>query len=160
MLDQLDVGTEGLNIDLEALLEPKVQIGDIHFVINKMKAMEAYDLMDDIRLQVAQSAGMPMLGIGDSLDEQSSWILSLIAMVMGFDKQFVERVRRRLFQRIEFLDPHSSSNRVLAGNEDIAFAGLEPLVVYELIVRSLAINFTASLRSLGSMFQIGPQNSE
>ena len=130
---------------LDGLTEPEVEITGTRFFIAKLPAMAAFDLMELIRHELgkSQSVALPE-GAPDVL------VSGLIRMVMSLDPAFVSGVRRKLFERVSFSNQRAPTPQQLAGAEDMAFNGLEPVAVYEVLVRSLAVNFTPSLRALGS----------
>ena len=113
-------------------------IGNCKFSVEKLRAMEGYWLLEQIRYEFRNTV---LKELGD--DENA-----LFASFFMLDPQFVETVRKRLFQRVKFTNESAITAQQLAGAEDIAFTGLEPLAIYEIIVRCLMINFSNSLRDI------------
>ena len=60
------------------------------------------------------------------------------------------QVGRKVFEKVSFANARITTPQQLAGTEDTAFDGLEPVAVYEVLLRALAVNFTASFRALVS----------
>ena len=136
---------DGTSID--SLTETEVEIAGTRFFIAKLPAMAAFDMMEIVRHELGRSqAGALQNGEPDAM------FPGLINMVMSLDPTFVSQVRRKLFERVSFANTRASTPQQLAGAEDMAFDGLEPVAVYEVLVRCLAVNFTPSLHALGSRF--------
>ena len=130
---------------LDGLTEPEVEMMGTRFFIAKLPAMAAFDLMELIRHELGKSQSVTLPeGAPDVL------VSGLIRMVMSLDPAFVSGVRRKLFEHVSFSNQRVPTPQQLAGAEDMAFDGLEPVAVYEVLVRCLAVNFTPSLRALGS----------
>ena len=130
---------------LEGLTDTDIEIDGTRFFIAKLPAMAAFDLMETIRHELGRSQA-------PAAPENAPDVLapSLIRVVLSLDPAFVSQVRRKLFERVSFSNQRAPTPQQLAGAEDMAFDGLEPVAVYEVLVRSLAVNFTPSLRALGS----------
>ena len=130
---------------LEGLTDTDIEIDGTRFFIAKLPAMAAFDLMELMRHELGKSQSGAV-----SNDGSDAMLPGLINMVMSLDPAFVSQVRRKLFERVSFSNQRAPTPQQLAGAEDMAFDGLEPVAVYEVLVRSLAVNFTPSLRALGS----------
>ena len=78
---------------------------------------------------------------------------SLLQMVLSLNPSFVTYVRKILFERVAFSNRLALDPMPLAGSEDMAFGGLEPVAIYEVLARALAVNFTASWQYAVSKFQ-------
>ena len=130
--------TEDLNVT-------EFEIGGARFVISKLPAMPAFALLEEIRREVGRrsSALAPD-------DAGGAGTAGLLQLVLDLEPQFVDRVRRKLFENVVFANETARTPQPLAGAEDIAFEGLEPLAVYEVLLRCLAVNFSASLRGVVS----------
>ena len=131
----------------EELTTTEFEIGGTRFFIAKLPAMAAFDLLELIRHQVGKSAA---LAVPEGSEDES--VGALLKMVLSLDPAFVARVRQRLFEKVSFSNERVSTPLKLAGAEDMAFDGLEPVAVYEVLLRCLAVNFTASLRAGVSKF--------
>ena len=68
---------------------------------------------------------------------------SLIIGLMSLDREFVAQVRNVMFSYVDFFAPPVTKNpQPLRGAEEIAFAELSAVDVYQVFARSLAVNFT------------------
>ena len=129
------------------LTDTEFQIGGTRFFVAKLPAMAAFDLLEVIRHELGKSTS---LRLPDATSEGA--VGSLLQMVLSLDPSFVAYARKILFEKVEFSN-HLSARQPLAGVEDTAFLDLEPVAIYEVLARALAVNFTASLESVVSKFQ-------
>ena len=125
----------------DGLTDSEFSIGDTRFTIVKFGAMEAWRVLERIRKELAATD----ISI-DGIDGGNTLLRSVLAL----DPMFVERLRQDLFKAVQFRNARAQSPLALAGSEDMAFDGLEPVAIYEVILRSLAVNFTASFHALAS----------
>ena len=123
----------------ESLSEPQFQIGDTRFSVKKMPAMEAWAVLEKIRAQTgaAMDLSTPEGGIEHTF----------LRIIVSLRVDFVNSLRMELFRHVSYTNA-STSLVPVAGNEDNAFDGLEPIAVYEVLVRCLAVNFTGSFRAI------------
>ena len=118
------------------LTENDFTIAQTRFVIDKLPAMRAYDLLEAIRYEVGTT------------DQQGTieWRAdTLIGLILGLKPAFVKQVRDKLFAAVHFTNENAQTPQPLLGAEDTAFKGLEPVSVYEVLTRCLAVNFMPSL---------------
>ena len=120
--------------------EPEATIDGTRFFFGKLPAMRGFEVLEQIRVE-----------IGDKADEElTAGIESLLKALLSLSRGFVETLRRELFKAVRYSNARAQTPQVLAGAEDTAFDGLEPIAVYEVLGRSLAVNFSDSFRRLGS----------
>ena len=124
----------------DALLETEFGIEETRFVIGKMKAMEGFACLERIREQVGQSLGLEV--------STASTPAALLRIVLSLPTTFVEKLRVQLFKHVRYQNAHAVTLAPLTGNEDSAFDALEPSAIYEVLARSLAVNFTPSFRGI------------
>ena len=138
--------------NLESWTEPECQIGETRFFIDKLGAMEAWRILERIRHELSRTP----LELTDTTD-----VGVLVRAILALDPVFIERLRRDLFEHVRFVNTKALSPQPLAGAEDMAFEGegVEPVAVYEVLVRSLAVNFTASFGAVVSQFGDEPPSS-
>ena len=128
--------------------DPELVIDGTRFVVGKLPAMAAFDLMEQIRRELGKLSGVVAQGeTGDAV------VGNVLQLVLSLEPSFVAQVRRKLFEKVSFSNQHAPAPQQLAGAEDMAFDGLEPVAVYEVLLRCLQVNFTASLRALVSRFK-------
>ena len=112
-----------------------------------MPAMEAWAVLEKIR---AQTAGALDQRIAEGAIEHT-----FLRIIVSLRVDFVNKMRLELFRHVSYTNA-STSLVPLAGNEDNAFDGLEPIAVYEVLVRCLAVNFTGSFRAISEAISSQP----
>ena len=130
---------------LDSLTDTEFEIDGTRFFVAKLPAMAAFFLLEQIRHELGKSQA---LTIPEGAEEQT--ITALLKMVLSLDPAFVRLVRLKLFEKVSFSNARVTTPQPLAGAEDTAFDGLEPVAVYEVLLRCLAVNFLGSLRGLVS----------
>ncbi|MDE2848206.1 MAG: hypothetical protein OXO51_16005 [Gemmatimonadota bacterium] len=127
--------------NLDALMDSEVRIGETDkaegtvFYFNKMPAMKGWSTLLGIREAV--SAQMKP-------EELSP---DLLRIAMALPTTYVLKLQETMFQYVEFSNA-STTPQQLKGAEDMAFDGLEPGAVMEILVRSLCVNFSPSFREI------------
>ena len=128
-------------------------IENTQFFIAPMSAMEGFALMEEIRRELGNA--LDITGMRSTMEMEATEDGSATAMaiangaiafartLMRMDPVFVERIRGKLFARITFRNANASAPQPLQGFEDLAFTS--PYVIYELIARSLAVNFMTGI---------------
>ena len=130
---------------VEGFTDTEFVIGDTTFTVVKFGAMEGWRILERIRHEFAktnvslETAGMDSAGAA-----------TLLRSILGLDPLFVEGLRIDLFKMINFRNSQYLTPIAVAGSEDGAFEGLEPVAIYEVMLRSLAVNFTDSFSGLVS----------
>ena len=122
----------------------QLKIGEVDFQIEKLPAMEAWRVFEKIRHAFATCDIGDPKGIGQ--------IVTGIKAVMALPVEFVDGIRAELFTYIKFRTKQSDGNMsdwiTLSGMEATAFEDLEAVAVYNLISRSLSVNFTESFNAI------------
>ena len=116
--------------------------GETRFAIGKMKASKGWDVLEEIR----EAANQPIAdnaAIGGARD-------AMEAIVMALPRPFTRRLRDTMFAHVTFTNRVAVSGLPLAGAEETAFDAIdaEPVAIYEIFLRSLAVNFTPSFVEL------------
>lgn len=111
------------------------------FRFAKIPAMEAWTILEMIRVEVGRTLDRQL---GDT-DAQA-----VLRIIMTLRTEFIGRLREAMFAHVTF-SCRLTDWQTLAGAEDTAFNGLEPAAVYDVLLRSLAVNFTESFRQLQSL---------
>lgn len=124
------------NLPTDELIQPEFSIGETHYTVIKFGSLEGWRVFEHIRLAVGTSD----LDIDGNLDNKA--ILGWIKAILALDLSFVDGLRVTLFKNISFRNTSAASPQPLSGAEDMAIA--EPLHIYEIMFRSLAVNFTPS----------------
>ena len=127
--------------------ETDFKLGDTTFYVRKLTAMRGHKVSEMIRAAV----GVQTLRFGGASD-----VPTLIAgIILSLNPVDVEAITKVMWERVEFKNGTAQTPLPLLGNEDMAFEHLEPVDVYEVIVRCLAVNFTASLEGILSRMPEG-----
>lgn len=132
------------------LTDTEFEIGGTRFFVAKLPATAGFDLLEVIRHEIGKSGALGK-SIPDAASEGS--MISVVQMALSLDPAFVAYVRKVLFEKVTFATRLAVDPQRLAGAEDMAFGGLEPVAIYEVMARALAVNFTASWESVASKFQ-------
>ena len=132
---------------LESVNTPECQIGETHFLIDKLPAMQAWRVLERIRHELAKTE-VTIPTNGQNPD-------ALLRSVLSLDPAFVEGLRRDIFAHVRFTNARAQTPQQLASAEDMAFDGLEPVAIYEVMLRALAVNFMPSFREIGSRLGAG-----
>ena len=129
----------------EELTATEFEIGRTRFFIAKLPAIGAFDLLELLRHEVGKSADLVV-----PEGSENERVATLLKLMLSLDPAFVRQVRQKLFEKVSFSNDRVPNPQKLAGAEDMAFDGSEAVAVYEVLLRCLAVNFTASLRALAS----------
>lgn len=115
--------------------------GETEFTLAKMPATKGWDVLEEIRSASGSASNGPA---GGGIEAE---IKNLVA---ALPKEFARALRNTMFQYVTFRNRMAVSPMNLAGNEEVAFDAIEaePLAIYEVFLRSLAVNFTPSFLEL------------
>ncbi len=128
---------------LTNLEERTVTLGGTTFKIQKLLPMEAYQAFEMIRAELGEK-----LGRYETEEGQTLTVPDIILAILKLAPEKVDEVRRALFAGVTFTNERAETPMRLAGDENMAFEKLEPIDIYEVFVRCLAINFTGSLTAV------------
>ena len=120
--------------------------GTTTFHIGKLFPMDAFRVLEKIR--TALGVGMASVPAGQST------AASIVAVVLSLPEDRFTEVRNLLFSHVTFTDKNVQTPLHVAGMEEQAFANLDPLNIYEIFLRCVAVNFFQSFKGLLS--RIGP----
>lgn len=134
-----------IDIDPKVLVQPNFIINDVEFSIVKMRSMEGWKVMEQIRFTLGQKD----IKIDPSLDG-NAFLATVLEAIIKMEPTFTDWLRQQLFRGISYQISGTTSYQPLLGAEDTAFEHLEPYHVYELIMRGLAVNFTSSFLEIQS----------
>lgn len=137
--------------------EQEFKIGDVRFRVGKMPALKAFNLLEYMRKVVADRDETAGIDPGNG----TIAMVMLVKAIAGLPTDAVEHIRRELFPCVQYWTPnvHGGSGIELLTDDDVdaAFATLEPIKIYELIVRCLAVNFTGSFAAILSDFPLAAE---
>jgi len=123
--------------DIESLAEPEITLKDTNFRMNKMPAMKGHRTLVLIREEVGKLLK----------PEAVEPIPDLARITMTIPSLFVFQLQDTMFEYVEFWNAKTTPQKVKDA-EDMAFDGLEPGCVSEILIRSLVVNFTPSFRGI------------
>ena len=126
-----------------SLDEREIVIGETTFRIAKLLPMDAFAVLELIR----EALGERLASLDADAQTPSTAIVSI---VLALPRETVEAVRTRLFRSVTFTNRMARTARPLHPDEAMAFQGLDPIAIYEVLIRSFAINFFDSFRGLRS----------
>ena len=136
------------------LTKTEFEIGGTRFAVAKLPAMAGFDLLEAIRHELGKSQALSLPT--EVLKEDDRSIATFLKIVLSLDPAFVRQVRQKLFEKVAFSNTQVPTPQQLAGAEEMAFDGLEPIAIYEVLLRSAAVNFTSSLDALVSRLKDAP----
>lgn len=119
--------------------ETSFQIGSTSFQIRKLLPFEGFEVLEELRAAVgAKLANLPA-GV--------SAATAIVAIAMAIPPSSVKSVMGRLFAEVRYSNASAQTQAALAHGgviDQAGFEGLEPVAVYEVFVRVLAVNFFSS----------------
>ena len=132
-----------INVDestLQELLKRRWEHAGVQFQFNKAPVMKGHAIMEFIRGQIGGEFFSAIVNkAGDDI------ALAVIGVVLKADPIFVATLRKKMFEYVTFRVPDSRTFSVLSNDEercfDAEFEGMSPRTVYEVLLRSLAVNF-------------------
>ena len=128
-------------IDIEAWSQETWEAGESTFYFDKIPALKAWDILEYIRANAGRTLASTELGTGSASGMQ------LLQALIGVDADFVKRLRSKMFAHVYFVRPGVAlTKQRLAGAEEIAFLDLDAMDIYQVLGRSLAVNFLHSFR--------------
>ena len=127
---------------LEQYTEKRCIIGNMTFSFRKIKPFEAFFIADKIREELGQVVVKDIVTHGTD-----NPALDLMLGVAKVRSGFVQHMCGEMFPHVYFTDGTGDA-MVLAGNEDRAFEKLQLTDIYEVLVRSLAVNFFDTFKGL------------
>ena len=126
---------------LEQYTEPQCVIGNMTFKFRKMPPFDAFFTADKIREELAQVA------MEDVVTQGTGTLLDFIFAVAKVRSGFVRHLCGEMFPYVYFTDG-TGDGMVLAGNEGRAFEKMQLTDIYQVLVRSLAVNFFVTFKGL------------
>ena len=143
--------------------ESRAVINGVEFQFRKLLAMDAYDVLEDIRVsvngQVIATAMASMDAGGGVTPQKIGMALAALPRVIG--KTELARIRAKMFTCVDFRIQSSKRDSMapiisdITNDEPKAFGAAGPIAVYQVLARSLAVNFTEHFTELLS--GLGPE---
>ena len=136
--------------DIENLLDHETKIGDTTFLIDKMPSVKGWVTLLSIRQEVGKTVGAEL-----PAGNQDAVLKALFGVFLQLPTDYIIKLQAILFDYVRFKNGSALDFQILRGAEEMAFQNLEPINIGEVIVRSLAINFTNSFRDLAGRISGG-----
>ena len=115
--------------------ETEFTIQSTRFKIYKLSPSEAFSTLEKIRV-----ASAPVL----ASTETGGNFAAVVAELLKVDSEQLVRIRDDLFKGVRFINDIAKTETTLRGNVDMAFNGLLPIHIYEVLARALIVNFLES----------------
>ena len=125
------------------LTKTEFEIGGTRFAVAKLPAMAGFDLLEAIRHELGKSQALSLPT--EVLKEDDRSIATFLKIVLSLDPAFVRQVRQKLFEKVAFSNTQVPTPQQLAGAEEMAFDGLEPIAIYEVLAAECSRKFYAVL---------------
>lgn len=140
------------NMDIKKFCEKQVVKGNTIFYIHKLPALTGFRVLESLREQLGETMAKVDIGNDQNNNQQAGTeiIKSFILAVAKLPATYVENtLMPALFEHVKYETKDKSIVGLkLLGSEESAFSGLEPIVVYELILRALCVNFYQSFAGM------------
>ena len=120
--------------------------GKTHFRITKLMPFDGFRVLDSIRAAIGERLA--------TVNADASVMTIIISVAASIPPNKMEEVMRPLFASVTYTNAHAKTPApVCDGNaiDQTAFAGLEPITVYNLLLRCLAVNFFSSFAGIKSL---------
>lgn len=120
--------------------------GKTHFTITKLMPFEGFRVLDKIREAVGEQAA--------KLPADASVQNIIVAIAMSIPSEKLEAIMRPLFTSVTFTSATVKTPAPVADHntiDEMAFNGLEPITIYNLLLRCLAVNFFSSFTAIKSL---------
>ncbi len=126
-------------IDFKKMTEREVKLGETTFIIGKLNAMEGFKLLESIREQL----GLTLSELNTAKMQEQNFLGEILKSVVRLPQQYVQKeLIPILFNNIQFSKSNQVGGLRLHGAEEMAF--IDPLHVYEVLLRALCVNFYSS----------------
>ena len=136
---------------LSDLTAPSVQIEGSEFTttysFEKMTALSGWKTLLTIRAEVGNVL-KEEIAVAFS-DRGRAAIASIISVILTLPTSFIVLLQDTMWQHTFFSNKHTGNQRQkIHKADDMAFDGQDPIVIGEVLARSLAVNFTSSFQRM------------
>lgn len=123
-------------------------IEEVTFTLDVIPPMEAFEICELIREAISRPQDLMTLSEGaDSPQEAAKRIIP--GMVASISREHFKGIYNSLFPYISFTTKENTASRTLAnGQNQEAFAALDPFAIYEVIGRAIYVNFSGYITKL------------
>lgn len=128
----------------DAMKEEKFKIDNVEFSITKLDALSGWKMLESIRHQMSKTDIT-----GAKTDDKQEGMQKFMSSILSLDPVFIDDLRLKLFANVQFKTKDVTTGWLpLTDTIDMAFADLEPSAIYEVLMRSLVVNFTRSFTEI------------
>lgn len=134
-------------MNIEELKKSTITYNNTTFIIKKLNADEAWNILESIRIQIIDRS--------DKITPTANNVYDLIKAVLGLPTEFVQHLKTQLFLNVTFtikgkMSPNNKGEGMRLSPEMMAsaFSDLEAYHIYELLARCLVVNFFYSFDML------------
>ena len=133
--------------------DKKFKIKGTDFIIEKLPPMRGFEMAEQIRVNLTESADK--FKIDPTANAETQSIALFVKAILGLEAGFIDDLREELFKYIQFKGKDTGTDkewRKLEGLEDSAFINFEVVHIYEVLWRALYVNFSGSFLEIASAF--------
>lgn len=149
--------------NIESLTAPSVVLKgagekQTTFHFEKMTALKAWPVVLEIRAQIGEVLDEDTYQaiVGDTRRPEQSTraryeqvVGAILKTIMTLPTTFIVQLQNQMFQHVFYANASTNNTKQLLYQvEDAAFDGLDAFCVGEVLVRSLAVNFTSSFQRI------------
>ena len=130
-------------MELSELEKREVVLGEVEFRFRKLPPFDAHHVMELIRVAVGSK--------WDQIQTQGDAAKVILSLVGAVSVKDMEAIRGELFKSVRFAyTGQPQAEMPLVGFEDKAFGDIDPVLIYEVVLRALAVNFSQSISVIQS----------
>lgn len=151
------------------LLDERWEVNGTVYTFRKMTAMEQYKVAVKLlpalgpiatEMQKLRTEGVSLNLTDANEDTLARFSEAAVSVLSQLPEERLEMAREGLFPHIEYARPDKPGG-IVARDVDVALQGQDFTVVFQLIVRSFAVNFTgSSLSQLGNLVGANSDSSQ
>ncbi len=123
------------------------KIGDVTFNLQKIPPLDGFEICELFRVAVSRPEVLMQLAKDSDSDEQAAKRV-VMGLLMSVSREHVKQLRGEMFKYVTFTTLEQKQPLPLEGVEDMAFGALDPLAIYEVLGRAIAVNFTEYFKGL------------
>lgn len=117
------------------------EIDKVKFELQVIPPLAGWDICELFR----EAVGRPEVLLSvtqDGKDGKDKIKRAIAGLLLCMSRQHVKALRDAIFEYVTFKRPEQPKPMTLAGVEDMAFEGMDPFAVYEVLGRAFHVNFT------------------
>lgn len=139
-----------------AFVEPDFEINGCEFHITKLKGLQGFRTFEKIR----ESFGRANESVSFGSDSQEDVAKALIGILTKLRAEDVEAILKDMIPCIEVKLPNSDVMGSFSKMSGMVYDVIDPLDIYEILARAVAVNFMESFLKVLSRLGFNPQETE